>query len=119
MSAAGAIRSSSRRPGWRNSNGLLMRWPKPRQKLRRRRSSLERATAGAQTGVKGESTFRRMFPLPWRLQAGRIAPKALKVIPLTNVIAHDVDNDIEEIQHQPAGLQCSVHGPGAQTVLLL
>jgi len=49
--------------------------------------------------------------------AGRVSPEALKIVLFPDVGAHDVNDDVEKVQHLPGGADVAIDGAGAQIVV--
>jgi hypothetical protein len=59
----------------------------------------------------------RMLARPGWLQSGRVPPETFQVVTLAHIGPHDVNDDVEEIEHDPAVLDGSIHGPGGDLVI--
>lgn len=46
-----------------------------------------------------------------------IAPKPLQIVPLAEIAPHDVDDDVEEVEDDPAGVEVSVNCPCPDPVI--
>ena len=49
---------------------------------------------------------------------GRVAPKPFQVVTLPHVRAHDMDDDVKKIQHEPGGGQLSIDGARTHAVVV-
>src|SRR5947209_4608835 len=99
MSVAAVIQSSSRRRDWRTLGGFWTKWSRhpPRPLPLRALSAVADGCPFAHPRC--------------------ITPKRLQVIALTRILTHDMDDNVEKIQHYPAGLQCPIDRPRADGVL--
>src|SRR5258706_5618866 len=52
------------------------------------------------------------------LHPGSVAPEGFAVVSLTDIRAHDMDDDIKKIQNDPGGVQFSIHCSGADIMLI-
>src|SRR6185436_12755472 len=55
---------------------------------------------------------------PPRPNPRRVAPKTFQVVMLAHIVAHDVDYDIEIIEHQPGCLQIAIDRARTEMMLI-